>query len=206
MGTFYTNCRVENQVDRKQSVEVPKMLVDSGAEFTWINAETLKNIGVKPEKKDYTFVMANGQAITRPVGYAIIHVGDAVTREWWARQRHDESRIISYAVLAELARTPGRKRESALALVKNMPVLEAQEAVEEIVRFYLQHQLMPQGAFGDAVHLALASLHECDFLVTWNCKHLANANKLDHTHVNGLIGLTTPNLVTPLELLGSLYE
>jgi predicted aspartyl protease len=79
MGTFYTGCRVENHVDRKKSAEVPKMLVDTGAEFTWINAETLRNIGVKREKKDYTFVMANGKEITRAVGFAIIHVGDALT-------------------------------------------------------------------------------------------------------------------------------
>ena len=79
MGTFYTSCRIENHVDRKKSVEVPKLLVDSGAEFSWINAETLKNIGVKREKKDYTFVIANGQQITRAVGFAIIRVGDAVT-------------------------------------------------------------------------------------------------------------------------------
>src|SRR5580700_1788090 len=79
MGTFYIGCRVENHVDRKKSTEVPKMLVDTGAEFTWINAETLKNIGVKREKKDYTFVMANGQEITRAVGFAILHVGDALT-------------------------------------------------------------------------------------------------------------------------------
>jgi len=81
MGTFYTNCRVENQVDRKKSAEVPKMLVDTGAEFTRINAETLKKIGVKREKKDYTFVMANGQQITRAVGFAIIRVGDALTTD-----------------------------------------------------------------------------------------------------------------------------
>ena len=79
MGTFYTNCRVENHIDRKKSVEVPKLLVDSGAEFSWINSETLKNIGVKREKKDYTFVMANGQHITRAVGFAILRVGDAIT-------------------------------------------------------------------------------------------------------------------------------
>jgi predicted aspartyl protease len=79
VGMFYTSCRVENHNDRKKSAEVPEMLVDAGAEFTWINAATLKNIGVKHEKKDYTFVMANGQQITRPVGFAIIHVGDAVT-------------------------------------------------------------------------------------------------------------------------------
>ena len=79
VGTFYTNCRVENQVDRKKSAEVPKILVDAGAEFTWINGDTLKRIGVRREKKDYTFVMANGQQITRPVGFAIIRVGDALT-------------------------------------------------------------------------------------------------------------------------------
>ena len=81
MGTFYTSGRVENQVDRKKSAEIHKMLVDSGAEFTWINAETLKSIGVKREKKDYTFVMANGQHITRAVGFAIIRVGDALTTD-----------------------------------------------------------------------------------------------------------------------------
>jgi predicted aspartyl protease len=80
-GTVYTRCRIENHVDRKKSVEVPKLLVDSGAEFSWINAETLKNIGVKREKKDYTFVMANGQQVTRAVGFAIIRVGDAVTTD-----------------------------------------------------------------------------------------------------------------------------
>ncbi|MEI9963048.1 MAG: aspartyl protease family protein [Limisphaerales bacterium] len=63
----------------KKSAEIPKMLVDTGAEFTWINSDTLKSIGVKREKKDYTFVMANGNQITRAVGYAILRVGDAVT-------------------------------------------------------------------------------------------------------------------------------
>jgi predicted aspartyl protease len=81
MGTFYTNGRVENHVDRKRSAEVNKMLVDSGAEFTRINGETLKSIGVKREKKDYTFVMAKGRHITRAVGFAIIRVGDALTTD-----------------------------------------------------------------------------------------------------------------------------
>ena len=81
MGTFYTNGRVENHVDRKKSAEVNKMLVDSGAEFTWINGETLKSIGVQREKEDYTFVMANGRHITRAVGFAIIRVGDALTTD-----------------------------------------------------------------------------------------------------------------------------
>src|SRR5207244_12975766 len=53
---------------------------------------------------------------------------------------------------------------------------------------------------GDALHLALASYHKCDFLVTWNCRHLANANKFGHIRrVNALLGLFVPALVTPLE-------
>jgi predicted aspartyl protease len=79
MGTFYTNCRVTNHVDRKKTTAIPKLLVDTGAEFTWINGESLKKIGVAREKKDYTFVTATGQEITRTIGYAIIQVGDAVT-------------------------------------------------------------------------------------------------------------------------------
>jgi predicted aspartyl protease len=79
MGTFYTTCRIENHVDRKKSVEIPKLLVDTGSEFTWVDATMLKKLGVAREKKDYTFVMANGQQITRPVGFAILRVGDTFT-------------------------------------------------------------------------------------------------------------------------------
>lgn len=79
MGTFYTNCVVANHIDRSKSVEVPKMLVDTGAEFSWVNSETLEKVGVAKEKKNYTFVTATGQEITRTIGFAILRVGDAVT-------------------------------------------------------------------------------------------------------------------------------
>src|SRR6266487_2565773 len=61
IGTFYTSCRVANHVDRKKLAEVPKVLVDTGAEFTWINGETLKSIGVKREEKDYQFSATAGK-------------------------------------------------------------------------------------------------------------------------------------------------
>jgi hypothetical protein len=62
---------------------------------------------------------------------------------------------------------------------------------------------MPANPLGDALHLAMASYHRCDFLVTWNCRHLANANKFAQIRrVNSLLGLFVPTLVTPLELLG----
>ncbi len=66
---------------------------------------------------------------------------------------------------------------------------------------YIKHQLMPKDRLGDAAHLALASLHKCDFLLTWNCRHIANANKFEHIRIiNNRLGLFTPALVTPMEL------
>ena len=74
MGTFYTGCRIENHIDRSKSSRIPKVLVDTGSEYTWIPETVLDKIGVVREKKDLLFVMANGQHITRSVGFAIIRV------------------------------------------------------------------------------------------------------------------------------------
>jgi predicted aspartyl protease len=74
MGTFHVGCRLENHVDRKQAVTVPRALVDTGSEYTWIPTRTLEKIGVSREKKDLQFTMANGQTITRSVGFAILRV------------------------------------------------------------------------------------------------------------------------------------
>jgi predicted aspartyl protease len=65
MGTFLVKCKIENVADREKSAVLNKMLVDTGSEYTWVPATTLEKIGVKREKKDAEFVMANGQRITR---------------------------------------------------------------------------------------------------------------------------------------------
>jgi predicted aspartyl protease len=74
MGTFEVSCRVENHVDRSKSVRVPKLLVDTGSEHTWIPTGKLERIGVTKEKKDVQFVKANGEVVTRSVGFAILRV------------------------------------------------------------------------------------------------------------------------------------
>ena len=79
MGTFYTSCTVENHTDRSRVTRVPKLLVDTGSEYTWIAAATLEKIGVKREKKNLPFVMANGRVITRSVGFAILRVAQRFT-------------------------------------------------------------------------------------------------------------------------------
>ncbi len=79
MGTFHIPCKVENHVDRSRSVRIPKLLVDTGSEYTWIPSAKLEKIGVVREKKDLQFVMANGEVITRSVGFAILRVAGTFT-------------------------------------------------------------------------------------------------------------------------------
>src|SRR4030042_3826815 len=74
MGTFYTGCIVENHIDRSKSVRISKLLVDTGSEYTWIPTAKLEKIGIQREKKDISFVLANGEVVTRSVGFAILRI------------------------------------------------------------------------------------------------------------------------------------
>lgn len=81
MGTFYTGCRVQNHIDRSKHFRLAKLLVDTGSEFTWVPTSKLECIGVEREKKDVRFVMANGEVITRSVGFAILQVDKHFTTD-----------------------------------------------------------------------------------------------------------------------------
>lgn len=124
-------------------------------------------------------------------------------RRWWSDAGVSYELVTSETVLEELSRGDFPAREECLEFIQPLPLVPIEPAVAEIVRTYVARRVMPRSPVGDALHLALASYHRCDFLVTWNCRHLANANEFDHIRrVNAMLGLFVPALVTPLELLG----
>ena len=89
-----------------------------------------------------------------------------------------------------------------MELLEPVTLLDEPPIVRDVAAFYIRQKLMPKGDGGDAVHLAMASVHQCDFLLTWNCQHLANANKVRHLGVlNARLGLAVPVLATPLTLV-----
>lgn len=127
----------------------------------------------------------------------------AWTREWWDGHHKDYELFTSDAVIDELERGDFPNKDEALSLVKDLPTLEINQPVIDAVSAYISHHLMPADPTGDALHLAIASSHKIDFVLTWNCRHLANANKFAHIRrINGIPGLFVPSLITPLELLG----
>ena len=74
MGIFHVDCDIVNVQHAKKKVSVSKLLVDTGSELTWIPERALQQAGIDVVKKDVPFLMANGQSITRSIGYAIIQV------------------------------------------------------------------------------------------------------------------------------------
>lgn len=133
---------------------------------------------------------------------------EMVARQNWTRRWLDaallasDELVTSVAVETELNAGDFPRKSNMIELASRFPLLDINDAVTEAVEAYIANHVMPNDPAGDAFHLAAASFHRCDFLVTWNCRHIANANKYGHIRrVNGMLGLGNPALVTPLELL-----
>src|SRR5438046_1656211 len=110
---------------------------------------------------------------TRTTAAAV--VWRTATRRWWDLRRRQFRLVTSEAVVAELARAPAEKSVPGLEMLGGIDLLEPPQGIDQVVAFYIDNHLMPAEAAGDATHLAYASMHGIDILLTWNCHHLANA-------------------------------
>ena len=124
------------------------------------------------------------------------------TRSWWDESRKELECHTSEAVFHELESGEHPEKEAKLMLIRDLVLLEITDDIRDIVEVYISHCLMPKDELGDALHLAVASFHKMDYLLTWNCNHLANANKRKHVRrINERLRLHTPEILTPLELM-----
>ncbi len=121
-----------------------------------------------------------------------------ITRQWWRQQLPLYEGWTSDAVALELERGDWPGQSEALVLIEALSRLSVSDEVIAVAQRYVQERLVPRDLPGDAAHLAVACLHEVDFMLTWNIRHLANPNKVDHlTVINRRMGLLTPRIVTP---------
>ena len=103
-------------------MRVQKLLVDTGSEYTWIAEKTLEKIGVSAEKKDIPFMMANGQQITRNVGFAIVRVQEHFTIDEVVFAQKGDLQLLGARTLEGLNLTVDARRKK---LVASGPVLAA---------------------------------------------------------------------------------
>ena len=124
-----------------------------------------------------------------------------ITRKWWRDESNNFDIFVSLETIAELNRGDYPKKNQILEFVNSLEKLEPNPEIKNIIGIYIKNTLMPKDEIGDALHLAYASFYKIDFLLTWNCNHLANANKKQHIRIlNNRMNLFVPEIITPLEL------
>ncbi|MGR3218896.1 MAG: type II toxin-antitoxin system VapC family toxin [Candidatus Anammoxibacter sp.] len=124
-----------------------------------------------------------------------------VTNKWWNEEQCNFDIWTSNETIAEISRGDYPDKEKILGFISGIDVLPFNDEIIEVAQVYLNNFVMPLTLTGDAIHLAYASILKIDFLLTWNCNHLANANKRQHIRIiNAQLGLFVPEIVTPLEL------
>jgi hypothetical protein len=123
----------------------------------------------------------------------------ASSKEWWQTQRHRHELFISPEVVRELSAEDFPNRGAALEMLRGLQLLDLPREVEELADLLVAEKVMPgPSVSGDAVHVAAATVHRMDYIVTWNVQHLANPNK--RTHFAGIcmrLGVAPPSIVTP---------
>ncbi len=139
----------------------------------------------------------------RPPRDIILAARQEITRQWWERRRFEYELFISPIVLKEASEGDPEAASNRLKLLNGLPVLNLNKEVVDLAAALVKENFLPAKAADDALHLAFAAVHEIDFLLTWNCRHLANAELIASLPGYFFIhGIHLPTVCTPDELYG----
>ena len=126
-----------------------------------------------------------------------------LTREWWDVERRNYDLCISQIVLDKAAAGDAEAAQRRMAVIDTLPLLDLTFEVDGLAETIMQSGLLPVSASRDAVHIAVTAVHQVHFLLTWNCRHIANATIFrDLQHIIMSAGYDVPVICTPEELLG----
>lgn len=138
----------------------------------------------------------------RPSRDIIIAAHQELTNEWWENRRKRFDVFVSQLVIQEAKAGDKSAAQKRLDILEQMPLLELNEKVISLARI-LMGEVIPPKAVEDALHIAVATIHGMDYLLTWNCKHIANAEK---EHAIAAVcrsnNFEPPIICTPEELMG----
>jgi hypothetical protein len=126
-----------------------------------------------------------------------------LTHAWWRERRPAFELFTSELVLHEARAGDPEAADRRLKLVCDLPLLEVTSEAQQLGRELLLRTPLPRKAAADALHIALSAYHGMDYLLTWNCAHLANAEirpRVERTCA--MLGFRPAVLCTPAELMG----
>lgn len=137
----------------------------------------------------------------RPSNNLIASAQQAVTHAWWATRDRYEL-YTSQLTIDEAARGDGDAAQERLLILRNMPVLTMSDNVQRLGEYLVEQLAMPTKAIDDAYHVAISAVHGMDYLLTWNCKHIANLQLRERINQTCMAAGYPPALIgTPQEML-----
>lgn len=126
-----------------------------------------------------------------------------VTHAWWNDHRHEFTLFTSQLVLKEIKSGNAEMATKRLALIQGLQALPLTEMALELAQALVSKGPLPQKAADDALHIAIASVYEMDYLLSWNCKHITNLFiQKDLAKILIRYGFKLPTIGTPESLLG----
>src|SRR6266403_2183413 len=141
--------------------------------------------------------------VARPRRDVIVAGHQQTTQDWWANRRSQFECSVSQVVIDEASLGDPAEVQKRVAIVAGLPVLEITEDAESLAEAIMAAGILPPHAARDAAHVAVAAVHAIDYLLTWNCKHLANAQIARRIAlVCEKLGHRMPIICTPEELMG----
>ena len=138
---------------------------------------------------------------SKPSRDIIVLAHQEIIRQWWPKTIRRYNVFISGVVIEEASSGDPGAAKRRLEELKDFPPLELDDKVEEMAQVYMERLEIPEKSFRDATHLAVASVHNIDYLATWNCTHLANGKVIKKLmKINESFGIP-PIICTPEELM-----
>lgn len=126
------------------------------------------------------------------------------TLDWWKTQRSRFDLYTSQVVMEEAARGNSQAAARRLEALAGIPILAITDAVSVLSKALLRQRALPAAALDDSLHIAISAVHGADYLLTWNCRHLDNAEtKPIIRSVCVVNGHACPEICTPQELMGA---
>lgn len=132
----------------------------------------------------------------------VMAANQEATRSWWETSRPRFELFVSAIVSQEASGGDPEAASRRIAVIAGLPDLDVSEEVEHLAARLLSGAALPQSAKTDALHIAVAAVHGMDYLLTWNCKHIANAAMRPRIEaICRAAGYEPPVICTPLELM-----
>jgi len=140
---------------------------------------------------------------SRPSRDILVAAHQQTTDEWWTFRRHEFECYISQIVIDEIQAGDIEAAEKRMEEIGDFPVLEATIEAEGLTEAIIEGGAISERAVRDAAHIAVAAVNDIDYLLTWNCSHLANAQIIRRVSVIcNAQGYSMPVICTPEELMG----